>query len=189
MGINFVENNKNLTDNAVISLVNDGKYEYLPIILNRYMPLILKTVRQYCHPTQTEDAVQEATIALYSAVKGYDSEKSTFATFAVVCIKRAVMAIVRKSTIKKRIPENLVFPLEESELPVAQSPESILIEKEDYNTLADSIRVELSNMEYSVLQQFLEGKTYCEIANSMSITEKSVANALTRIRKKIKNNG
>ena len=54
-----------------------------------------------------------------------------------------------------------------------------------YIDRCENIRLELSSMEYAVLQLFLEGKSYNEISKQMQITEKSVDNALARIRKKI----
>ena len=39
------------------------------------------------------------------------------------------------------------------------------------------------------IHAFLEGKSYSQIAEALGITEKSVDNALSRIRKKIKING
>lgn len=186
MGINFVENNKKLSDNEVISLINAGEYENLQIIIDRYLPLIIKTAKKYCPSNEVEDAVQEATFALYSAVKNYDPKKATFSALASVCIKRSVIAHLRKNNAQKVIPEDLHLSLEENEIAVQTNPESILIEKESYKALADNIRLELSNLEYSVLQYFLDGKSYREIADLMHITEKSVGNALSRIRKKIK---
>ncbi len=189
MGINFVENNKKMTDNEVILLINSGEYENLQIIINRYLPLIIKMAKQYCPNNEIEDAVQEATFALYSAVKNYDSQRSSFSNFAAVCIKRAVIAHLRKNNSQKVIPNELLMPIEEVSLPSLESPENILIEREDYKALADSIRLELSGMEYKVLQLFLEGKSYSEIALEMDITTKAVDNALARIRKKIKIDG
>lgn len=186
MRINFVENNKKLTDNEVILLINNGQYENLQIIINRYLPLIIKTARKYCLPSAVEDAVQEATFALYSAIKDYDSEKSSFSTFASLCIKRSILSEVRKSTLKKNIPDDMLSSIDELQLTDNNSPEDIIIEKEDFKTLTNTIKLELSNKEYSVLQFFLEGKTYSEIAKSLDITEKAVDNSLSRIRKKLK---
>ncbi|MBE6786890.1 MAG: sigma-70 family RNA polymerase sigma factor [Ruminococcaceae bacterium] len=185
MGISFVENNKNLTDNEIISLINNGEYENLQIIIDRYLPLIIKMAKKYCPKTEVEDAVQEATIALYGAVKGYDSEKSSFSTLASVCIKRSMISHLRKNNAEKAVPEELIIPIEEANLLSFDNPESILIEKEDFDNLKQNIKLELSSMEYTVLQLFLEGKSYLEISKQMNTTEKSVDNALSRIRKKI----
>ncbi len=185
MGIDFVENNKKMTDDEVILLINQGEYENLQIIINRYLPQIIKTAKKYCPENEIEDAVQEATFALYSAVKTYNPQKASFSVFASVCIKRSMVSRLRKNNSGKAIPEELILPIDEADLPYLNSPESILIEQEDYNNLQNNIKLELSSMEYNVLQQFLEGKTYLEIAKHLNITEKAVGNALTRIRKKI----
>ena len=189
MGTSFVKNDKNLTDNEVILLISSGEYEKFQIIVDRYLPLIVKTAKQYCPENQVEDVVQEAILALYSAVKNFDPQKSSFSAFASLCVKRSVIAHLRKSNSKKAIPQELVLSIEDVDLPYSDNPENILIEKEDYKALTDNIRLELSNMEYKVLQLFLEGKSYSQIAKSINTTEKSVDNALSRIRKKIKTGG
>ena len=186
MSINFVENNNKLTDDEVVSLINGGNYELLSVIINRYLPYIIKTAKQNLPETEVEDAVQEATFALYSAVKNYDSKKSSFYTFAITCIKRSVISQIRKSACKKNIPDGLVSSIEDVELADLNSPEKILIEKENYKAFTNNIKLELSSMEYRVLQLFLAGESYCEIAKLLNLTEKSVDNALARIRKKLK---
>ncbi len=182
----FVENNKKMTDNEVISLINKGQYENLQIIINRYLPLIIKTAKTYCPQNLVEDAVQEATFALYQAVKDYIPEKSSFSAFASLCIKRAVISLSRKTVSQKAIPQDMLSSIEEVQVADNTSPEDIIIEREDFETLKDTIQLSLSDMEYSVLQLFLSGKTYSEIADVLNITEKSVDNALARIRKKLK---
>ena len=186
MGINFVENNNKMTDNEVISQINAGNYELLSVIIERYLPLIVKIAKQYLPSAQLEDAVQEATFALYSAIKNYDGQKATFKTFATVCIKRSVISILRKTNALKSVPQELISSIDEVEITDINTPEEILIEKEDYKALTNNIKLELSDMEYNVLELFLSGKGYSDIAKALGITEKSVDNALARIRKKIK---
>lgn len=182
----FVENNNKLTDNEVILLINNGEYENLQIIINRYLPLIIKTAKEYCPQNLVEDAVQEATFALYQAVKDFEPEKSSFSAFALLCIKRSVLSQVRKMGAQKNIPNNMLSSIEELQVADNNSPEDIFIEKENYKTLTDNIELRLSSLEYNVLQFFLAGKTYSQIAKSLKLTEKSVDNALSRIRKKLK---
>lgn len=186
MSINFVENNNKMTDDEVIKLINAGNYELFSIMINRYLPLTVKIAKNYLPENEIEDAVQEATLVLYSAIKNYDSAKASFATFAEVCIKRSVIAQIRKSNSQKNIPESLLTSIEEIEVSDHKNPENILIEKENYKTLADNIKLELSGLEYKVLQLFLIGESYSEIAEKLDIGEKSVDNALARIRKKLK---
>jgi RNA polymerase sporulation-specific sigma factor len=169
-----------------VLLIKNGEYENFQIITNRYLPLIVKTAKQYFPQSEIEDVVQESLFALYSAVKNYDSEKASFATFANVCIKRSVISHLRKSNAKKVIPAELISDVNEADLPLFESPESLLIEKENFDTLQNNIKLELSDMEYNILQHFLTGKSYSDIAKILNVTEKSVDNALSRIRKKLK---
>ena len=186
MSINFVENNNKLTDEEIIKEIGGGNYRLLSVIIDRYLPLIICLTKQYLPEIQAEDAVQEVTFAFYSAIKNYDSEKSSFSTFATTCIKRAVISQIRKNNTKKVIPQELITSIEDVEITDSNSPESILIEIENYKALTETIILELSDMEFNVFELFLEGKSYSDIAKSLSITEKAVDNALARIRKKLK---
>ncbi len=183
---NFVENYKNLTDDEVITLINNGDYELMQLIIERYYSVILFYVRKFCPADFREDAVQEANIALYTAVRDYKSQKSAFSTFAQLCIKRSVMDVLKKRARKKSIPDELLAPIDEAVVIDSNTPEKIFFEREDYKALTDNIRLELSTLEYKVLQLHLSGAGYTEIASILKISEKSVDNALSRIRKKLK---
>lgn len=182
----FVENYENLSDDELICLVNQGDYGQLKVLIERYYPVMLCYVRKYCPEDIREDAIQEANLALYSAVKGYDGEKASFSTFAALCIKRSVLNSADGKNRKKHIPDELLSSIEEQDIIDSNSPEKIFFEREDYKSLTDSIRLELSGMEYKVLQLYLAGKRYSEIASLLGVSEKSVNNALLRVRKKLK---
>lgn len=186
MIVKIVENHNNLSDEEIAEAIKSGSYELFPVIIERYLPRIHYFVKKYCKDNNTEDSVQEATIALYSAVGNYDRKKSSFATFASLCIKRSVISALRSSRRRKDIPDELLSPFEDTVLTEADSPEKIFFDRENYRELADSIRLELSGLEFKVLQLYLSGKKYIDIANELSISEKSVDNALLRIRKKLK---
>lgn len=185
---NFVENYENISENDIIKEINNGNYELLQVIISRYYPVICSLVRKYCPEAYSEDAFQEATLALYSAVKGFDAEKSSFSTFANLCIKRAVLGVLKSNRRKKDIPDELLSSIEDCDIVDSNSPEKIFFDREDYKNLTDIIRLELSQLEYDVLQCYLAGEKYADIAVKLGISEKSVNNALTRIRKKLKRN-
>ena len=182
----IVENSQIVSDELAVKLINEGEYQLLPVIIEHYMPLIVSTAKGYLPEPYIDDSVQEATIALYNAIKTYDPQKSSFHTFASLCIKRSVIAFARKNGAKKQIPDEMLSSIENTEISDHTTPEAIIIEKEDYDNLTQSIKLELSKMEYEVLQLFLSGMSYSFIAETLSITEKSVDNALSRIRKKLK---
>ena len=186
MRINFVENYESLSDEEIVARINGGNYELLSVIIERWLLRILYYVKKYCGENDAEDAVQEATIALYSAVKNFDGEKSSFATFASLCIKRSVISTLKSSKRQKDIPDELLSSYDDAVITDSDSPEKIFFDKEDYKALTDNIRLELSGLEFKVLQLYLSGKKYIDIATELQIYEKTVDNALLRIRKKLK---
>ena len=126
-------------------------------------------------------------MAIFSAVKRFDASKASFKTFVTLCINRAMSsALSRAVGANKHIPDVLISPIDDVNLLDMNNPESIFIEKESYSDLEHTIKSELSNLEYQVLCEFLSGKSYAEIANTLNISSKSVDNALKRIRSKIK---
>ncbi len=186
MGKKFVENYEKLDDDAIVSLINNGDLEAIGIIIERYYPVILMYINKLCPPELAEDAIQEATLAIYSAIKTYDGQKASFSTFAGLCIKRSILSFLKFQTRKKTIPSELLSSIDDVEIADSNSPEKIFFDKDDYKTLADSIKLELSPLEYKVLQLYISGYRYSVIADKLSLTEKSVSNAMLRIRKKLK---
>lgn len=176
------------SDNELVVLINNGEYKYLQLLINRYMPYIIKVASRYnASGLDTEDFIQEGILAIFSAVKTYNEGKASFKTFAAVCINRAMSsALSRAVGNAKHIPENLISPIDEIQIADTSDPESILIEKESFIDLEHTIKNDLSRLEYRVLNEFLSGKSYADIAASLGITCKSVDNALRRIRSKIK---
>ena len=66
------------------------------------------------------------------------------------------------------------------------SPEQLLIEKEKFKEFKEQLWNKLSNMEKKVLQLYLEGNNYTSIAHMLGKSDKSIDNALSRIRQKLK---
>ena len=186
MGQDSFEVYENLSDDEIVSLVKSGDYAPVGILIKRYYPTILLYVNQLCPEEHKEDAIQEATFALYSAIKGYNSQKSSFSTFASVCIKRAVIAFLRSQNRKRVIPSELVSSIDEVEIADSNSPEKIFFDRDNLESLTNNIKLELSPLEYKVLELYVSGYRYSVIADRLSITEKSVNNAMIRIRKKLK---
>lgn len=183
----FLEKCKTLSDAQIVALINSGEYIYIGAIIDRYTPLIKSIISKSSESLlDFDDLFQEATLALFSAVKSFDPSKASFSTFATLCINRAVNDQVRIASAGKRVPEKLITPIEDVDIADSSSPESILIEKESYLRLADSIKLELSELEYRVLCSFLKGNSYSDISDELGLPLKSVDNALGRIRRKLK---
>ncbi len=179
---------ENFSDNQLVEFINNGEYKYLQLLINRYMPYIISVASRYnVSGLDTEDFIQEGVMAIFSAVKTYSASKASFKTFVCLCINRAMSsALSRVTGAAKHIPEGLISPIDDIELADMSDPESILIEKESYNDLESIIKQDLSKFEYQVLNEFLSGKSYSQIADALGVSTKSIDNALRRIRSKIK---
>lgn len=176
---------KDVSDEQLVLKVQSGDYAPFSILVDRYMPYIVKASSKYKSVIETEDSVSEGLLALYSAVKGYKLEKSSFKVFAQLCIDRAVLSEYRYLKALKRIPRDLISSIDDVDVPGSLNPESLIIEKENLYSLSELLRGDLSELEYQVFREFMRGKCYKEIADKVGKTEKSVDNALRRVRVKL----
>jgi len=64
-------------------------------------------------------------------------------------------------------------------------PEEVLISRENYAAVADSIEHSLSKLEHNALGLYLYGYSYQQIADALQISTKSVDNAIQRVKKKL----
>lgn len=175
-----------ITDEQLVTLIKSGDYELFGALRNRYMPYIVKSASRYNSAMETEDLVSEGVLSLFLAVKSYEPEKASFKAFAFMCIERGILAQYRHSKALKRIPAELVSSIDDFDnIADSNNPESLLIEKESYNSLFGSVKMELSDFEYRVLREFICGKSYREIADELGKPPKSVDNALKRAREKL----
>ena len=67
----------------------------------------------------------------------------------------------------------------------AQNPEELIIGREDLMSIRDRVDQVLSSLEQDVLNAYLDGKSYQEIANKLGRHVKSIDNALQRVKRKL----
>ena len=157
-------------------------------LLNAYRPLIEKTVSLYhkkCGLTSADrdDLSQEATIALYFAALTYsDGKSASFGTYAATCIRNRIITYIRPLS-----SSVMTVSLETGEdIASDESPEQTVVEREAQKNLFDRISTILTPLEKSVLNLFLESRNYAEIADRLSVSRKTVDNAMCRIRAKLR---
>lgn len=179
----------NMTDENLVSMIQEGNDDVLCVLVTRYEPLIKSKAKEFSvsYGIDLDDLMQEGLIALYSAVKVYRDSVSLFSTFASVCVKRGLLSFCRSQNRKKDIPRDmLIYSDYDVEISKAKSPEAILIEKEESYMLTEEIKKILSSLEYKVLIAFIKLNSYDKIANDLGISVKSVNNTMCRVRRKIK---
>ena len=177
-----------MTDEKLVEEYKKGNKEVFNQIYERYKNAILSYSHSvYCIGADIEDVIQEGMLGLYKAVEYYNG-KSSFKNFAFTCIKTNIIKAVKKYFTNKSQPLNTSVSLEECERELQRAQENIedkIIFKERLDMLLNDLRKNLSPFEMDVLNLFLEGYSYSEIAKKLNKPAKTCDNALQRIRKKI----
>ena len=166
--------------------------------MEKYKNLVRsKAQSMYILGADREDLIQEGMIGLFKAVQDFDNSKSSFFYFAELCISRQIYHAIEAAGRKKHGPLNAYvslseeakdsdnLSLEESMTVREENPEQILIDRESVDAFLESIHTTLSPMENKVLDAYLDGWNYRQIAEKMGKTEKSIDNALQRIKTKV----
>ena len=183
------------SDEELIQRLRAGETGIADYLIEKYKYLVRRKARaMFLIGGDTDDLIQEGMIGLFKAVRDYHPGKeASFVTFAQMCIDRQIYSAVQSSNRQKHMPLNTYISLsqEDEESPLAQAwvetPEEIIIDRENTRALEDEIKSALSPMENTVLNYYLEGKSYADIGMMMDKNPKSVDNALRRIRTKIRN--
>lgn len=161
-------------------------------MLDEYKPLVTSVARRYfLVGAEPEDLIQEGMIGLYKAIQTFDPQKqASFKTFALLCIKSQIQSAIKMANRNKNRVLNEVM-LEDNEeqmylvISKEPNPEDRVINREDYMQTKKEINKSLSLLEKQILKQYLLGKNYQQIADTLCLDKKSVDNGLNRIRKKL----
>ncbi len=175
------------SDEALVQLSRDGLEEALEILLDRYKPLAKSLAsRFFIQGADRDDAVQEAMIGLFKAVRTFDPTRQIpFAALAKVSCERTLIDAVRKADTGRNRLLNESVPLE-SDVPESVPDENAVSSSVTARDLLDELAGNLSEREHEVLRYRLQNKSYREIAELCKISPKSVDNALQRIRLKLR---
>ncbi len=160
--------------------------QYAPLIRSmsaRFVPSFTETAGTAAIGEQ--DLEQEARLALYRAAKTFDSQKNgvTFGLYAKICIRNSLISLLRKSSASARAVRRGVRDAGEMG---AREPLSELLSASETDALRSRIRETLSSYENCIFEQYISGRSVKSISQNVGKTEKSVSNALYRVRVKIK---
>ncbi len=176
------------TDEELIAKIRSGETGVTEFLLEKYKPLVKKQARtMYLMGGENEDLIQEGMIGLFRAISTYRQGEGSFYGFALMCINRQMYTAVQASARKKHEPLNEYVSLdEEPQMLLEDSPETMFLLQEKEGNREDMIARHLSSLEKKVLALYLEGMSYGQIASQIGRPEKSVDNAIQRLKKKLK---
>ncbi|MCK9575621.1 MAG: sigma-70 family RNA polymerase sigma factor [Clostridia bacterium] len=184
-----------------IELIREAKSgnEHAVFDLIEKYKLYVKTIsRQYfLTGGEQDDLIQEGMIGLNKAIYSFNlNGNANFKTFAKMCIRRKIQTAVKSANRQKHKPLNdyVFIAFNESEedeelglvIPSQNlDPEQQFINKQQHEKIDYILTNTLSKFEKRVLQKYLQGYSYGEIATMLDKGIKSIDNALLRIKKKL----
>lgn len=192
---------KNMDENEILLLARQGESSAIDYVLDKYRNFVRAKSRTYfLIGADREDIIQEGMIGLYKAIRDFNPDAGlSFRSFADLCITRQIITAIKTATRQKHMPLNSYVSLnkptydeEDSDALIDSvfekkhlDPEEIMLSRERFNFIEERLSSTLSKYETLVLKGYLAGKSYCDIAKDLKKSEKSIDNALQRIKKKI----
>ena len=182
------------SDEELLTGLHQGQKELEEYLMDKYKGMVLKKARaMFLIGGEKQNLIQEGMIGLFKAVRDYRPQKNaSFSTFANLCVERQMYKAIEMSARQKHKPLNSYISLSEEDSPLKntedvlqQNPETIVIGRENASHLMGHIKEALSPFENQVLETYLKGMDYVQIAELMGKSPKSIDNALQRIRNKL----
>lgn len=200
--LSLLENDMlNKTDEEIVLVAKEGNTTAQNFIINKYEQFVKAKAKSYfLIGADKEDIYQEGMIGLYKAIRDFKNDKeSSFKVFAELCITRQIITAIKTATRQKHIPLNTYVSLnkpiyeEDSERTLLDvidgmkitDPEALIIGQEELEDIESQIKKVLSSLEMEVLNYYLDGKSYQEIAENLDREAKSIDNALQRVKRKL----
>ena len=184
-----------LSDEALCARAAGGDPRAETELVQRYGRLVRACARPlFLAGGDSEDLFQEGMLGLLTAIRGFDPGRdASFRTYAEICIRSRLLTAVRAAQGGKHAPLNQsisyeppLFDATNARLVLsAESPEDVVIGREELRERLAALRSQLSELEGQILTLYLSGLSCAEIAKRADRSKKSVDNAIQRIRRKM----
>ena len=196
--LSYLEQFQNMTDEEIVILAQNDDRIAIEYLLNKYKNFVRAKARSYfLIGADHEDIVQEGMIGLFKAIRDFQPDRlSTFRAFSELCITRQIITAIKTATRQKHLPLNSYVSLnkpiydEESDRTLMdiivedyeQNPEELIIGRDNILAMREEVDKVLSPLEQDVLNLYLDGKSYVQIAQKLNRHVKSIDNALQRVK-------
>lgn len=182
-------------DEVLVRQYQAGDDQAAEQLIERYKQLVRAHARTlFLAGGDQDDLLQEGMIGLFKAMQHFDPERENsvpFQNYAAVCIDRQMYSAIMAARRQKNQPLNTSVSLDaftqetiDWKIGSSKSPESLLLDEEIFSQTLSGLKTLLSRYEIEVLDCYLEGMNYQEIAKALNKSPKSVDNALNRMKKK-----
>ena len=178
---------------ALVLQAQAGSQEACTALLIRYRPLLDASVARFESAELSEqertDLRAEAERIFLNAISSFDTEQEgvDLGLYAKICLRNGLVSEWRHMRSRRRVA---TVPLEEEISGKVTDPDTDLagqlVEDERFGQLCRTVRGHLSDFENQVWWQYVTGVSVADIAEGLGRDERSVHNAIYRIRKKLR---
>lgn len=172
------ENRYSAMSDEELAVIAAGDPSAAAELLSR-ISLIIRSVAASIDPHIADDLFQEGILGALSAVSSYDGKRGSVRTFLVSCAKNRMLSSLKRNSLIGGEYEDVDALAE-----LADDTDKSADEK--LSELYGAIDSQLSSAEKKVIMLYISGCSYREISAELSISEKSVDNAMQRARRKLK---
>jgi RNA polymerase sporulation-specific sigma factor len=194
---------ENEKEENIVEYAKQGDARSQEFLISKYKNFVRAKSRTYfLIGADREDIIQEGMIGLFKAMRDYNPDKAnSFKSFAEMCITRQIITAIKTATRQKHIPLNSYISLskpvydgdsERSLIDIMSGrtvldPEQLVISQEEVGNIQKKMCEVLSDLEQQVLNYYMQGESYQEIAIELNRHIKSIDNALQRVKRKLEN--
>lgn len=189
------ESFQHISDEELCSKTARGDSQAEAELVRRYGRLVRVCARPlFLAGGDSEDLIQEGMLGLLTAIRGFDPGRdASFRTYAEICVRSRLLTAVRAAQGGKHSPLNHSVSFEPPLfdgtnahlLSSVESPEDVIIGREELKERLDALKGQLSELEANILPLYLSGLSCGEVAQRVGRPQKSVDNAIQRIRRKV----
>ncbi|HSC49506.1 MAG TPA: RNA polymerase sporulation sigma factor SigH [Gaiellaceae bacterium] len=193
---------RELADLQLVMRARNGDQRSLDELIRRYSGFVrLKASSYFLAGGDSEDLIQEGLIGLYKAVRDFSPEKSSFRSFAELCVTRQIITAIKTATRYKHAPLNSYVSFSHTPAgqesdgdctlgdalpgPSVNDPSVCVISTEELQSLVFTLGSGLSKLEADALKLYLEGESYETMAERLGCDTKTIDNALQRVKRKV----
>jgi RNA polymerase sporulation-specific sigma factor len=193
---------RELADLQLVMRARNGDQKALDELIRRYSGFVrLKASSYFLAGGDSEDLIQEGLIGLYKAVRDFSPDKSSFRSFAELCVTRQIITAIKTATRFKHAPLNTYVSFSHTPAgqesdgdctlgdalpgPSVDDPSVCVISTEELQSLVFTLGTGLSKLEADALKLYLEGESYETMADQLGCDTKTIDNALQRVKRKV----
>ena len=189
---------KNATDEETLQLIEAAHRfdaDAMEKLVIKYKALVCKIARGYylVRGGDTDDLIQEGTVGFLKAVREFSADKNrAFLPYASMCIHCRIRDALRTAKRDKNRCINDAVSMQSDESAMeAEADQDVIdtfINREISLSFRDAAKEILNDTQLRILNMYLEGYSYREIAERANVSVKTVDNTMASVRARIKKN-